>query len=98
MSVRLVTVWRVGQATFLSSDQDSMRYWRMPRTTMASACSCAVCGLTDEAGRGDRTRTCNRWFWRPVLYQLSYTPTDPRSSSPTRRCVVAPDLRRPYLV
>src|ERR1044072_107933 len=27
-------------------------------------------------GRGDRTRTCNRWFWRPVLYQLSYTPPD----------------------
>ena len=27
-----------------------------------------------RGGRGDRTRTCNRWFWRPVLYQLSYTP------------------------
>jgi hypothetical protein len=27
-------------------------------------------------GRGDRTRTCNRWFWRPVLYQLSYTPNE----------------------
>src|SRR5690349_18631063 len=27
-----------------------------------------------RSGRGDRTRTCNRWFWRPVLYQLSYTP------------------------
>src|SRR5215213_5897429 len=25
-------------------------------------------------GRGDRTRTYNRWFWRPVLCQLSYTP------------------------
>ena len=31
--------------------------------------------MTVRRGRGDRTRTCNRWFWRPVLYQLSYTPT-----------------------
>jgi hypothetical protein len=33
-----------------------------------------VYGRAGRAGRGDRTRTCNRWFWRPVLYQLSYTP------------------------
>ena len=26
-------------------------------------------------GRSDRTRTYNPRFWRPVLYQLSYTPT-----------------------
>ena len=25
-------------------------------------------------GRGGRTRTHDPWFWRPVLYQLSYTP------------------------
>jgi hypothetical protein len=25
-------------------------------------------------GRGDRTRTCDTRFWRPVLYQLSYSP------------------------
>ncbi len=24
--------------------------------------------------RGGGTRTRNRWFWKPVLYQLSYTP------------------------
>ena len=29
-------------------------------------------------GRGDRTRTCNPRFWRPVLCQLSYTPTLPQ--------------------
>src|SRR4051794_26567929 len=29
---------------------------------------------TAMSGRGDRTRTYNRWFWRPVLCQLSYTP------------------------
>ena len=26
-------------------------------------------------GRGRRNRTLNQWFWRPLLYQLSYTPT-----------------------
>src|ERR1700704_3398484 len=25
-------------------------------------------------GRGDTTRTCDLRFWRPLLYQLSYTP------------------------
>src|ERR1700679_462560 len=27
-----------------------------------------------QGGRGDRDRTYNPRFWRPVLYQLSYTP------------------------
>src|SRR5687767_109344 len=27
-------------------------------------------------GRGDRTRTCNLRFWRPLLYHLSYSPID----------------------
>ena len=27
-------------------------------------------------GRGGRTRTHDPWCWRPVLYQLSYTPTN----------------------
>ena len=26
------------------------------------------------SGRGRRNRTLNQWFWRPLLYQLSYTP------------------------
>ena len=30
-------------------------------------------------GRSGRARTCDPRFWRPVLYQLSYTPTDPAS-------------------
>ena len=25
-------------------------------------------------GRGRRIRTLGTWFWRPLLYQLSYTP------------------------
>ena len=34
------------------------------------------CLLTNSmrASRGEGNRTPNRWFWRPVLYQLSYTP------------------------
>ena len=27
-----------------------------------------------DNGRGRRTRTLGTWFWRPLLYQLSYTP------------------------
>ena len=27
-------------------------------------------------GRGTKTRTQDTWFWRPLLYQLSYTPMD----------------------
>jgi hypothetical protein len=30
-----------------------------------------ACG---HAGRSGRARTCDPRFWRPVLYQLSYTP------------------------
>ena len=26
-----------------------------------------------KVGTGDRIRTCNHRFWRPLLYQLSYT-------------------------
>ena len=27
-----------------------------------------------QIGRGSRNRTHGTWFWRPLLYQLSYTP------------------------
>src|SRR6266496_2416553 len=30
------------------------------------------------SSRGGATRTLNRRFWRPVLYQLSYTPNEGR--------------------
>ena len=33
-----------------------------------------ACGQFDN-GRGTRTRTLGTWFWRPMLYQLSYTPS-----------------------
>src|SRR3979411_1002540 len=36
------------------------------------------------AGRSGRARTCDPRFWRPVLYQLSYTPTEDPASPPIR--------------
>ena len=30
--------------------------------------------MDDSSGRGGKTRTRDTWFWRPVLYQLSYAP------------------------
>ena len=30
--------------------------------------------LRKHSGRGRRIRTLGTWFWRPLLYQLSYTP------------------------
>ena len=43
------------------------------------------CASTFNFGRGGGTRTRNRWFWKPVLCQLSYTPSPApmRVASPT---------------
>src|SRR4026207_831049 len=76
--VRRITVSRVGQATFFSSAQLSTRWRRKPVNTIGLYFLLLRDGVWERpgGGRGDRTRTCNRWFWRPVLYQLSYTPPD----------------------
>lgn len=34
-----------------------------------------------SSGRGDATRTRNTWFWRPLLYQLNYSPILPALAS-----------------
>ena len=36
--------------------------------------NCATPRYVYLFGRGSRTRTHGTWFWRPLLYQLSYTP------------------------
>ena len=36
--------------------------------------SCIKIGV--HCGRGTKTRTQDTWFWRPLLYQLSYTPVE----------------------
>jgi hypothetical protein len=46
------------------------------RDSMA-ALLCNRTFLSGLHGRSGRTRTCNPRFWRPVLYQLSYTPRRP---------------------
>src|SRR5438128_1047285 len=40
--------------------------------------------VLDLAGRSGRARTCDPRFWRPVLYQLSYTPAGNRRVRPVR--------------
>src|SRR5437764_564739 len=40
--------------------------------------------VVDLAGRSGRARTCDPRFWRPVLYQLSYTPAGNRRVRPVR--------------
>ena len=32
------------------------------------------CGASCKPGRSGGTRTPDRWFWRPLLFQLSYAP------------------------
>src|SRR6202051_4808944 len=41
--------------------------------------------INQLAGRSGRARTCDPRFWRPVLYQLSYTPTRPCVTAVPRR-------------
>ena len=42
--------------------------------TAANIRCCFVYPVVDMSGRGRRTRTLGTRFWRPLLYQLSYTP------------------------
>ena len=37
-------------------------------------------------GRGDKNRTRDTRFWRPLLYQLSYSPKVPKSSIQQNYC------------
>jgi hypothetical protein len=36
------------------------------------------------SSRGDRDRTCDLWFWRPALCQLSYAPELRRNGTAAR--------------
>ena len=50
-----------GQVTFVTSSwYDSSKYVLIP-------------AIASELSTGGRTRTCSQRFWRPLLYQLSYT-------------------------
>src|SRR5215204_5077968 len=84
-TVRFRTWMRVGHETFLSSDHDSLMNWRNRFTVAFSA-------AWRMSGRGDRTRTYNHRFWRPVLCQLSYAPASRTSatSPPGAACDAVP--------
>ena len=44
------------------------------RRPLAWQASVLTSWTTEPYGRGRRTWTLGTWFWRPLLYQLSYTP------------------------
>ena len=47
-------------------------------------------------GRGRRARTLGTRFWRPLLYQLSYTPLD-KFIILSQKCIVNPNLKNKNL-
>ena len=49
-------------------------YVQDKKWTPISIRSCIKIGV--HCGRGTKTRTQDTWFWRPLLYQLSYTPVE----------------------
>ena len=60
------------------------------------------CGsiLTTQHGRGRRIRTRDPRFWRPVLYQLSYTPVQRQyySTHPAKKQGVSRKIRKLFCV
>lgn len=51
--------------------------------------------IRGENGRGGGTRTHDNRFWRPVLYQLSYTPAEELNIMPSDISVQAEFTTRP---
>ena len=47
--------------------------------------------------RGDRDRTCDLWFWRPALCQLSYAPRFATECSPASATAYACHVQRTLL-
>lgn len=49
--------------------------WLVTRADAVCTVELSICfSVGPRLSRGDRVRTCGIWFWRPVLYQLSYAP------------------------
>src|SRR5947209_19405740 len=93
---------KLGQMTLRSSPTMSSKLRTMPRRGAAGVVRCNLFDLGSvgtvramvvipESGRGGATRTPDPRFWRPLLYQLSYTPV-PVGANSIRR------LRPRYLV
>src|SRR5450432_4524935 len=84
----------VGQLAFFNSPTISVAKIRTLRKGFA------MCFL-GESGRGGGNRTPNQRFWRPLLYQLSYTPVcgflDDAAEAPERASAGQVDyFGRPY--
>src|SRR5204862_2427893 len=91
---------QLGQMTLRSSPTMSSKFRTMPRRgegvvrctlfDLGSVGTTLAMVVIPESGRGGATRTPDPRFWRPLLYQLSYTPVP----------VGANSIRRlpPYLV
>ncbi len=70
MLVLMVVSFRVGQVTLVASCRTSRINW----DAFVSDIRFSPFTSSVAAGRSGGTRTHNPRFWRPVLYQLSYTP------------------------
>src|SRR5438874_7079780 len=93
---------QLGQMTLRSSPRMSSKLRMRPRRGAGVVVRCTLFALGSvgmalamvvipESGRGGATRTPDPRFWRPLLYQLSYTPV-PVGANSIRR------LRSRYLV
>src|SRR6266567_7781966 len=93
---------QLGQITLRSSPRMSSKLRIRPRRGAEVVVRCTLFALGSvgmalamvvipESGRGGATRTPDPRFWRPLLYQLSYTPV-PVGANSIRR------LRPRYLV
>src|SRR5882762_11420647 len=93
---------QLGQMTLRSSPTMSSKLRMMPRRgagagrcitlfDLGSVGTVLAMEVIPESGRGGATRTPDPRFWRPLLYQLSYTPV-PVGANSIRR------LRPRYLV
>src|SRR6266516_5986479 len=92
---------QLGQMTLRSSPTMSSKFRTRPRRgegvvrctlfDLGSVGTTLAMVVIPESGRGGATRTPDPRFWRPLLYQLSYTPV-PVGANSIRR------LRPRYLV
>ena len=95
---RECVVWFVEQSTPLTrrADDDILPVFRGgPTPSAAWRADEPDNGLPTRdtcrsGGRGDRNRTCNPRFWRPVLCQLSYSPVLCRTRGSTAGSVASP--------
>src|SRR5438105_13042427 len=82
---------QLGQMTLRSSPQMSSKLRTRPRRwagvvrcillDLGSVGTVRAMNVIPESGRGGATRTPDPRFWRPLLYQLSYTPSPDGANS-----------------